>query len=214
MWSSSPARHRRAVGRGALHAVQHDGRSGRARRADRAGRRDHRLRAGACPGHRRGAGERPPAALAGAAQRRRRALRRRAALRRRRGGALRHLGHQPRPGDPDRRPVPDAGRCGGRHRARRRRQGARLYRPRAGASLEGLPVQHVFIGSCTNGRIEDLRAAAAIVEGRKVASGVRAMVVPGSGAVRAAGRAGGHRRGFSSTRASNGASPAARCAWR
>ena len=56
---------------------------------------------------------------------------------------------------------------------------------RAGMSLQGLPVQHVFIGSCTNARIEDLRAAAAVVAGRRVADGVRAMVVPGSGAVRA-----------------------------
>ena len=55
----------------------------------------------------------------------------------------------------------------------------------AGAVIEGTPVQHVFIGSCTNGRIEDLRAAAAIVRGRQVAQGVRAMVVPGSGAVKA-----------------------------
>ncbi|EHP40787.1 isopropylmalate isomerase large subunit [Cupriavidus basilensis OR16] len=54
----------------------------------------------------------------------------------------------------------------------------------AGATLEGLPVQRVFIGSCTNGRIEDLRAVAAIARGRRVAEGVRAMVVPGSGAVR------------------------------
>ncbi len=55
----------------------------------------------------------------------------------------------------------------------------------AGMSLEGLPVQHVFIGSCTNARIEDLRAVAGIARGRKVAPGVRAMVVPGSGAVKA-----------------------------
>ncbi|WAC74133.1 3-isopropylmalate dehydratase large subunit [Roseateles sp. SL47] len=54
----------------------------------------------------------------------------------------------------------------------------------AGATLEGTPVQHVFIGSCTNGRIEDLRAVAAVVKGRRVAAGVRAMVVPGSGAVK------------------------------
>jgi len=53
-----------------------------------------------------------------------------------------------------------------------------------GAALAGLPVQRVFIGSCTNGRIEDLRAVAGIARGRKVAPGVRAMVVPGSGAVR------------------------------
>ncbi len=53
-----------------------------------------------------------------------------------------------------------------------------------GQSLEGVQVQRVFIGSCTNARIEDLRAAAAIARGRKVAPGVRAMVVPGSGLVR------------------------------
>ena len=53
-----------------------------------------------------------------------------------------------------------------------------------GQSLQGLPVQRVFIGSCTNGRIEDLRQAAAIANGRRVAAGVRAMVVPGSGQVR------------------------------
>src|SRR5713226_8059861 len=47
-----------------------------------------------------------------------------------------------------------------------------------------VPVQRVFIGSCTNGRIEDLRAAAAVAKGRKVASGVSAMVVPGSGLVK------------------------------
>ena len=55
----------------------------------------------------------------------------------------------------------------------------------AGAAIEGTPVQHVFIGSCTNARIEDLRAAADVVRGRAVATGVRAMVVPGSGAVKA-----------------------------
>lgn len=55
---------------------------------------------------------------------------------------------------------------------------------RPGTTLQGVPVQHVFIGSCTNARIEDLREAAAVVKTRRVASGVRAMVVPGSGAVR------------------------------
>ena len=54
----------------------------------------------------------------------------------------------------------------------------------SGMSLEGLAVDHVFIGSCTNARIEDLRAVAAIVKGRHVAAGLRAMVVPGSGAVK------------------------------
>jgi 3-isopropylmalate/(R)-2-methylmalate dehydratase large subunit len=56
---------------------------------------------------------------------------------------------------------------------------------REGASVRDIPVDTVFIGSCTNGRIEDLRAAASVVEGRRVASGVRALVVPGSGAVKA-----------------------------
>ena len=54
----------------------------------------------------------------------------------------------------------------------------------AGTAIEGVPVQRVFIGSCTNARIEDLRAVAGVVKGYKVAPGVRAMVVPGSGAVR------------------------------
>ncbi len=55
---------------------------------------------------------------------------------------------------------------------------------RAGERLAALPVDVVFLGSCTNGRIEDLRAAAAVARGRKVADGVRAMVVPGSGLVK------------------------------
>src|SRR5450830_1319729 len=54
----------------------------------------------------------------------------------------------------------------------------------SGTNMEGIAVQRVFIGSCTNARIEDLRVVAGIVKGRKVASSVRAMVVPGSGAVR------------------------------
>jgi len=49
-----------------------------------------------------------------------------------------------------------------------------------GMPLEGLRVDRVFLGSCTNARIEDLREAAQIARGRKVAAGVRAMVVPGS----------------------------------
>jgi 3-isopropylmalate/(R)-2-methylmalate dehydratase large subunit len=53
-----------------------------------------------------------------------------------------------------------------------------------GQKLAGLPIDVVFIGSCTNGRIEDIRAAARIVRGRHVAAGVRALVVPGSGLVK------------------------------
>lgn len=54
----------------------------------------------------------------------------------------------------------------------------------AGQKLTDIKVDTVFIGSCTNSRIEDLRAAASIADGRKVADGMRAMVVPGSGLVK------------------------------
>ncbi|MFJ6999946.1 3-isopropylmalate dehydratase large subunit [Streptomyces albidoflavus] len=54
---------------------------------------------------------------------------------------------------------------------------------RAGQALRDIKVDTVFVGSCTNGRIEDLRAAAGIVKGRKVADGVRMLVVPGSARV-------------------------------
>jgi 3-isopropylmalate/(R)-2-methylmalate dehydratase large subunit len=53
-----------------------------------------------------------------------------------------------------------------------------------GTRMQDVPVDRVFIGSCTNGRIEDLREAATIARGRKVADGVGAMVVPGSGLVK------------------------------
>jgi 3-isopropylmalate/(R)-2-methylmalate dehydratase large subunit len=56
---------------------------------------------------------------------------------------------------------------------------------RPGTPMTELAVDTVFIGSCTNARLEDLREAAAVVRGQKVASGVRALVVPGSAAVRA-----------------------------
>lgn len=55
----------------------------------------------------------------------------------------------------------------------------------AGQKIEGVPLDKVFIGSCTNGRIEDLRIVANLVKGKKVFSDVHAMVVPGSGLVRA-----------------------------
>jgi 3-isopropylmalate/(R)-2-methylmalate dehydratase large subunit len=53
-----------------------------------------------------------------------------------------------------------------------------------GEPLLGRPIDVVFLGSCTNGRISDLRAAAGVLRGRKVAPNVRMLVVPGSGAVR------------------------------
>eukprot|EP00568_Trieres_chinensis_P006004 CAMPEP_0183301382 /NCGR_PEP_ID=MMETSP0160_2-20130417/7522_1 /TAXON_ID=2839 ORGANISM="Odontella Sinensis, Strain Grunow 1884" /NCGR_SAMPLE_ID=MMETSP0160_2 /ASSEMBLY_ACC=CAM_ASM_000250 /LENGTH=828 /DNA_ID=CAMNT_0025463995 /DNA_START=106 /DNA_END=2592 /DNA_ORIENTATION=+ len=55
---------------------------------------------------------------------------------------------------------------------------------KGGQEIKGEPIEKVFIGSCTNGRIEDMREVSAIAKGRKVADGVHAMVVPGSGLVK------------------------------
>jgi 3-isopropylmalate/(R)-2-methylmalate dehydratase large subunit len=67
---------------------------------------------------------------------------------------------------------------------------------KAGTPVREIPVDTVFIGSCTNSRIEDLRAAAAVVRGRKVKPGVRTLVVPGSAAVKAQAEAEGLDRVF------------------
>ena len=58
-----------------------------------------------------------------------------------------------------------------------------------GRPIQDIPVDRVFIGSCTNSRLDDLRAAATIVDGRKVHEGIRAMVVPGSFAIKRAAEA-------------------------
>jgi 3-isopropylmalate/(R)-2-methylmalate dehydratase large subunit len=65
-----------------------------------------------------------------------------------------------------------------------------------GTALEEIGIDRVFIGSCTNGRIEDLRSAAAVVDGRKVAAGVEAWAVPGSQQVKAQAEAEGLDRIF------------------
>jgi 3-isopropylmalate/(R)-2-methylmalate dehydratase large subunit len=65
-----------------------------------------------------------------------------------------------------------------------------------GTPLREVPVDTVFIGSCTNSRIEDLRAAAAVLGGRRVADGVRALAVPGSHRVKAQAEAEGLDRTF------------------
>jgi 3-isopropylmalate/(R)-2-methylmalate dehydratase large subunit len=54
-----------------------------------------------------------------------------------------------------------------------------------GQPIASVSIDKVFIGSCTNGRIEDMRAAAELIKGRKVADGVQALVVPGSGLIKA-----------------------------
>jgi 3-isopropylmalate/(R)-2-methylmalate dehydratase large subunit len=66
----------------------------------------------------------------------------------------------------------------------------------AGTPIRDIAVDTVFIGSCTNSRIEDLRAAAAVAQGRRVKDGVRTLVVPGSGLVKAQAEAEGLHRIF------------------
>ncbi len=82
----------------------------------------------------------------------------------------------------------------------------------AGTAIRAVSVDTVFIGSCTNSRIEDLREAAAVLRGRQVRPGLRALVVPGSHRVRAQAEEEGSTRS-SSPPASSGANPDARCAW-
>jgi 3-isopropylmalate/(R)-2-methylmalate dehydratase large subunit len=55
----------------------------------------------------------------------------------------------------------------------------------AGTPIQDIPIDAVFIGSCTNGRIEDLRAVAAVLDGRRVSQRLRVLVVPGSAQVKA-----------------------------
>ncbi len=80
-------------------------------------------------------------------------------------------------------PVPESGGDANEQDAIRR--ALNYMGLKGGEAIEDIAVDVVFIGSCTNGRIEDLRAAAGVVEGRSVASTVRAMVVPGSMQVKA-----------------------------
>ena len=79
---------------------------------------------------------------------------------------------------PDPASEPDAGRRASME------ESMRYMGLQPGEPIEGLPIDRVFIGSCTNSRISDLRAAAAIVRGRRVAQRVQAWVVPGSELVR------------------------------
>jgi 3-isopropylmalate/(R)-2-methylmalate dehydratase large subunit len=78
--------------------------------------------------------------------------------------------------DPTREPDPD--------RRRDMERALAYMNLTPGTWLTEIPIERAFIGSCTNARIEDLRAAAAVARGRHVAAGVRAMVVPGSSSVR------------------------------
>lgn len=80
--------------------------------------------------------------------------------------------------------VPDPETAASPLLAERQRRALDYMGLQPGQALEGLPVDVVFIGSCTNGRLADLELAAQVLRGRRVAPGVRAIVVPGSGLVR------------------------------
>ena len=93
--------------------------------------------------------------------------------------------------------VPDPSSAADRQPARRDGKRARLHGTlQPGMALAGLPVNRVFIGSCTNARLPDLQAAADVVRGRRVAQGVVAMVVPGSTTVKREAEAAGLDRVF------------------
>jgi 3-isopropylmalate/(R)-2-methylmalate dehydratase large subunit len=92
--------------------------------------------------------------------------------------------------------VPDPALQNDPTRARAWEAALRYMGLQPGQPLAGTPIDAAFIGSCTNSRLSDLRAAAAVARGRKVAPGVRALVVPGSTPVRAAAEAEGLHRVF------------------
>src|ERR1700761_1313325 len=80
--------------------------------------------------------------------------------------------------------VPDPAGMADEHKRQAAQRALDYMGLTANMPITDIKVDHVFIGSCTNGRIEDLRAAAAIAKGKKVAAGVNAIVVPGSGLVK------------------------------
>ena len=90
--------------------------------------------------------------------------------------------------------VPEPGGTSGRREGMRRALDYMDLAP--GRRMEGLEIGAAFIGSCTNARLSDLRSAAQILNGRRVADGVKAICVPGSTAVRAAAEAEGLHRVF------------------
>ncbi|MBS1248509.1 MAG: 3-isopropylmalate dehydratase large subunit [Chloroflexi bacterium] len=93
-------------------------------------------------------------------------------------------GTNPAMGGPIRQPIPTPARESDPDRRAALEKTLRYMDLAPGKPLQGHPVDVVFLGSCTNGRLNDLRAAADLLRGRKVAEGVRMLVVPGSGNVR------------------------------
>jgi 3-isopropylmalate/(R)-2-methylmalate dehydratase large subunit len=93
-------------------------------------------------------------------------------------------GTNPGQGAPLSEAVPDPERMADEHDKAAARRALEYMGLEAGTPLREIRVDTVFVGSCTNGRIEDLRAAASVVKGHRVADGVRMLVVPGSARVR------------------------------
>jgi 3-isopropylmalate/(R)-2-methylmalate dehydratase large subunit len=93
-------------------------------------------------------------------------------------------------------PLPDPSAVGGADRREAMTRALSYMDLIPGRTLEGVPIDYAFIGSCTNSRLSDLEAAAKIVRGRKVHPGVTALVVPGSMQVKAAAEAAGLDRIF------------------
>jgi 3-isopropylmalate/(R)-2-methylmalate dehydratase large subunit len=80
--------------------------------------------------------------------------------------------------------VPNPAKMADEHKRQAAERALEYMGLTADMPITDIKVDHVFIGSCTNGRIEDLRAAAEVAKGKKVAPGVNAIVVPGSGLVK------------------------------
>ena len=93
-------------------------------------------------------------------------------------------GTNPGQGVPLSASVPDPADIGDENRRTAAARALEYMGLEAGTPMRDIPVDTVFLGSCTNGRIEDLRAAAAVIKGRHKAEGVRMLVVPGSARVR------------------------------
>ena len=116
--------------------------------------------------------------------RRRREVRPRDQARCRTAAAARHLGHQPRAGRLGDRPRAGAGRIADENKRIAAKASLAYMGLSGGEKITDIAINRVFIGSCTNGRIEDLRAVARVVEGKTVNGHVNAMIVPGSGLVK------------------------------
>ena len=110
--------------------------------------------------------------------------------------------------------MPVAAEIADEHKRRAAERSLGYMGLKGGEKITDIAIDRVFIGSCTNSRIEDLRAVARIVDGKTVNANVNAMIVPGSGLVKEQAEAEGLDKIFIRPPASNGASRAARCASR